>query len=484
MSINSLTNDVKTDILFKKFLNKTSTSSKIDYFEETETPESRTTIFPHFQLYAQADEIPDSPPSDIINLENGNDDNDDLFLGSYIGKTSSNTPIIKKYFKVNLVNISTSCGKAFQAPNCINVSSINGTFQINEVFKGNNSGARGIITQITVNEIYFKNIGGYHINFNLNETITGISSNSTATVSNAPINCLTHRVLRDTIPPDFGNGEYNCKLYKQNGSRIHFGDGDWILDPHSGVITFYGNLPNNVSSTLPPKITFYRYIGKKGLNTTHTPTGNVGIGTKTPLVSLDINKNDSIRIPVGTSEQRPSIGKSGYLRYNSTHNIYEGYRIIDNLGNGRWEDLTKGIGSDSNTVNIGTGGTDRIINIGNSSGNSGVNIIGGNNNIDINSGNLINIDSNNGINIGTQAQTNNIVIGSAHNNVNVTIRATGNNSSINLEGPLAMGGKPFYFGESNIDGSWRLQQGIFENQSVLLIQKRINGIFKTKQVFQ
>ena len=76
------------------------------------------------------------------------------------------------------------------------------------------------------------------------------------------------------------------------------------------------------------------------------------------------------------------------------------------------------------------------------------------------------------------------MIGSAHNNVSVTIRATGNNSSINLEGPLAMGGKPFYFGESDTDGSWRLQQGIFENQSVLLIQKRINGIFKTKQVFQ
>ena len=89
MSIHSLTNDIKTDILFKKFLNKTSTSSNIDYFAETETPESRTTILPHFQLYAQAEEIPDTPPNDILNLENGNDDNGNLFLGSYIGKTSN-----------------------------------------------------------------------------------------------------------------------------------------------------------------------------------------------------------------------------------------------------------------------------------------------------------------------------------------------------------------------------------------------------------
>ena len=483
MSIHSLTNDIKTDILFKKFLNKTSTSSNIDYFAETETPESRTTILPHFQLYAQAEEIPDTPPIDILNLESGNDDNGISFLGSYIGKTSSTHNIIKKYFKINLVSISTSCGKAFQAPNCINVNSISGTFQINEIIKGETSGARGVITQLTSTEIYFKNIGGYHINFELNETIRGISSSSTANITSTPTNCLTHRVLRDTIPQDYGNGQYNCKLFKQNGDKIYFGDGDWILDPHSGVITFYGNLPSNVSSSLPPKITFYRYIGKKGLNTSHTPTGNVGIGTKSPLVSLDVDKKDAIRIPVGSNNERPSIGKSGYVRYNSQYNFYEGYRIIDDSGNGRWEDLTKGLGTDNNTVNIGTGGNDRIINIGNVSGNSGVNIIGGNNGVSINSINKINIDSSNSINIGTDISTNNIVIGSAHNNVSVTIRATGNNSSINLEGKLSMGGRPFYFSDSDIDGSWRLQQGVFENNSVLLVQKRVGGVYKTRQVF-
>ena len=29
-----------------------------------------------------------------------------------------------------------------------------------------------------------------------------------------------------------------------------------------------------------------------------------------------------------------------------------------------------------------------------------------------------------------------------------------------------MGGSPFYFSDSDIDGAWRLQQGIFENTTV------------------
>jgi len=483
MSIHSLTNDIKTDILFKKFLNKTSTSANIDYFAETETPESRTTIFPHFQLYAQADEIPDNPPTDIINLESGNDDIGNTFLGSYIGKTSTTHTILKKYYKINLVNISTSCGKAFQAPNCVNVSSITGSgFQINEVLKGDNSGARGIIILLTSTEIYFKNIGGYHINFELNETVRGLTTSTTATLISIPGNCLTHRVLRDTIPQDFGDGTYNCKLYKQNGDRIYFGDGDWILDPHSGVITFYGNLPSSVSSILPPKITFYRYIGKKGLNTSHTPTGNVGIGTKLPLVSLDIDRTDCIRIPVGDNSQRPGTGKTGYIRYNNQFNIYEGYRI-DGLGNGIWDDLTKGLGTDSNNVNIGTGGRDRVINIGNTVGNSGIILTGGSNGVTINSTSKINIDSNDRVNIGTSSSTNKIVIGSSSNDVSISLVATGNNSSINLEGPISMNGEPFYFANPLTDGNWRLQQGTFEGNSVLLVQKKIGSSYKTRQIF-
>ena len=38
-----------------------------------------------------------------------------------------------------------------------------------------------------------------------------------------------------------------------------------------------------------------------------------------------------------------------------------------------------------------------------------------------------------------------------------------------------MGGSPFYFADADIDGAWRLQQGIFENNSVL-VQKKLEDI--------
>ena len=58
----------------------------------------------------------------------------------------------------------------------------------------------------------------------------------------------------------------------------------WIclLDVERGMLTFYETLPTRVSTTQPPLITCYIYVGKIGLNTVHTPNGYVGIGTEMP----------------------------------------------------------------------------------------------------------------------------------------------------------------------------------------------------------
>ena len=54
------------------------------------------------------------------------------------------------------------------------------------------------------------------------------------------------------------------------------------------------------------------------------PLYNVGIGTATPQLRVDISGVDGIRIPVGNSDQRPTISDlSGVLRYNSEENYYE-----------------------------------------------------------------------------------------------------------------------------------------------------------------
>ena len=53
--------------------------------------------------------------------------------------------------------------------------------------------------------------------------------------------------------------------------------------------------------------------------------GTVGIGTNSPAVSLDIgSKTDAIRVPNGTTGQRPTAAL-GQLRYNTTTSEFEGY---------------------------------------------------------------------------------------------------------------------------------------------------------------
>lgn len=53
-------------------------------------------------------------------------------------------------------------------------------------------------------------------------------------------------------------------------------------------------------------------------------SNRLGIGTSTPAVTLTISATDSIRIPVGTTAQRPT-GATGYLRFNTTTSSFEGY---------------------------------------------------------------------------------------------------------------------------------------------------------------
>lgn len=57
-------------------------------------------------------------------------------------------------------------------------------------------------------------------------------------------------------------------------------------------------------------------------------SGNVGIGTTSPAVKLDVSATDAVRVPVGTTAQRPA-GATGYLRFNSTNGVFEGYDGAD-----------------------------------------------------------------------------------------------------------------------------------------------------------
>ncbi len=76
-------------------------------------------------------------------------------------------------------------------------------------------------------------------------------------------------------------------------------------------------------------------------------SGNVGIGTSSPAVSLDISATDAVQMPVGVTGDRPVTGVSnGMLRYNSTNNGFEGYI------NGNWGSI--GGGSSGGLIFRGT----------------------------------------------------------------------------------------------------------------------------------
>ena len=53
--------------------------------------------------------------------------------------------------------------------------------------------------------------------------------------------------------------------------------------------------------------------------------GNIGIATNDPKVLFHVEGSDAIKIPVGTSAQRPATLQLGQIRYNSELNMYEGY---------------------------------------------------------------------------------------------------------------------------------------------------------------
>ena len=70
--------------------------------------------------------------------------------------------------------------------------------------------------------------------------------------------------IKDIIPFNYYEEYYNYILKTADGKRIPFGVGDWNVDTYSGIVTFYGELPDGVDHEHPPLISFYQYVGGNG----------------------------------------------------------------------------------------------------------------------------------------------------------------------------------------------------------------------------
>ncbi|KAG5182868.1 hypothetical protein JKP88DRAFT_241180 [Tribonema minus] len=144
-----------------------------------------------------AEEVPGTAPADLVNATL--DDLGNSIIGSFAGKTSTLSPMIRKYVKVPLVVIAGSGDAAYESP-------LDGTYG---------------------------------------------------------------RVLQSAIPFNTDDaGSYLQSIYKSTGVEIPFGSGSWLLDPESGVVTFYDLTSiTGVSAATPILATYYRYVGKLGAAT-------------------------------------------------------------------------------------------------------------------------------------------------------------------------------------------------------------------------
>lgn len=203
----------KTNLLFKKLVGKPSTVDERSFFEEPNRP-ARPIVIPNLQIWSE--DIPDTAPTELSSLtDTSADDNGYDMAGSLAGKTS-NDGIIKRYIKVPLTMVIGTEGKAYEAPNS-NVSHPN-----NDSGGAPASGASGTF----------------------------------------------NRVTQDTIPFNHDPlGSYLFNLYRNDGTEISPGFGEWNVDNASGIVSFYeyDDISAQVDETTPPLISFYRYIGSKGI---------------------------------------------------------------------------------------------------------------------------------------------------------------------------------------------------------------------------
>ena len=172
------------------------------------------------------------------------------------------------------------------------------------------------------------------------------------------------RALVNTVPFNHNNfsdsNSYLYKLKKQNGDEIYFGIGEWVLDPNTGILTFYqleAFTSNDISNNFPPTISFYRYVGEIGINniiqidksinlkTESTDYNSIKIKSSNAPIHLDgngiiINNKNGLKLPVGNTSERPygNILQNGMIRFNTDLNQFEGY-------NNAWNPIGSGGGA-------------------------------------------------------------------------------------------------------------------------------------------
>ena len=110
-------------------------------------------------------------------------------------------------------------------------------------------------------------------------TVSGVLNLVTATLSwvDGTNGSYYNSSLVDVVPQDFGNGtSYRWRVYRNDGvTDINWGESEWYFDNSSGVLTFTSATSGDglvyngsgiiiASSSAPPVMSVWKYVGKKG----------------------------------------------------------------------------------------------------------------------------------------------------------------------------------------------------------------------------
>lgn len=160
-------------------------------------------------------------------------------------------------------------------------------------------------------------------------------------------------------------GDSSQPRFSINSNEMSIYNGSDVTDISNNKLIYLNNLSENVQSKLTSLTQKTQYLdsddGNTTLNSNLVINGEVeykiGIGKNSPSVVLDISSTNAIRLPIGTTDERPYTSGNdykGYIRYNSERDEFEGY------GSGNaWKpfggDASKTITNDSGDTYIDTG---------------------------------------------------------------------------------------------------------------------------------
>jgi len=138
---------------------------------------------------------------------------------------------------------------------------------------------------------------------------------------------ISHNNHSSYIRSYFKDGTYdtsgNLAFGTSNGSDVAI---DKFIIHSNGVSEFMTDVSINANLAIAENLN----VNTLSIDNNLLVNGQIGVNTSSPNVVFDISATDAIRIPVGSTSQRPTslVGETNYygsVRYNTTNSQFEGY---------------------------------------------------------------------------------------------------------------------------------------------------------------